>query len=488
MSNTTIGLLAYADDLALLGNNLDTVKQNCRKLINVAGKCGLKINDKKTEYVIIGRRSREYRQGEFMETDHHKFKRTSHFKYLGSIITQDSDLKMEMDTRILMGNRCYFGLGSMFSSKILSTKLKIQLYMTLIRPVVLYGSETWTLRKVEETRLAVFERKILRRIYGPCIDSETGEWRIRHNDELKNLFQKPDIISEINRRRLMWAGHAWRKEGSFIKAVIKENPTGKRPLGRPRLWDGLEGCNPQEEEDQRNNNIFMIYGAPPPPVHAINRGIGFEGLGTVFAGLMGSGNGTNTFGENVGAIGVTKIGSRRVIQYASALMLIQGVVNKFGAVFIIIPEPIVGGMFCIMFGMIAAFGLSALQYVQLNSSRNLYIIGFSMFFSLVLPKWLIAHPNAIQTGNEILDSVLTVICSTSILVGGLIGCFLDNTIPGTSEERGLIAWGNEMNLTNEPTTGEETSTYDFPVGMNTLRKMKWTYSVPFLPTYRPKKN
>jgi len=125
MGNTTIGLLAYAYDLALLGNNLDTVKQNCRKLINVAGKCGLKINDKKIEYVIIERRSREYRQGEFMEIDQHKFKRTSHFKYLGSIITQDSDLKMEMDTRILMGNRCYFGLGSMFSSKILSTKLKI---------------------------------------------------------------------------------------------------------------------------------------------------------------------------------------------------------------------------------------------------------------------------------------------------------------------------------------------------------------------------
>jgi hypothetical protein len=77
--------------------------------------------------------------------------------------------------------------------------------------------------------------KILRRIYGPYIDSNTGEWRIRHNNELKNLFQKPDIISEINRRRSMWARHAWRKEGSFIKAVIKENPTGKRPLGRLRL-------------------------------------------------------------------------------------------------------------------------------------------------------------------------------------------------------------------------------------------------------------
>lgn len=51
----------------------------------------------------------------------------------------------------------------------------------------------------------------------------------------------------------------------------------------------------------------LCTGAPPPPVHAINRGIGFEGLGTVLAGLFGSGNGTNTFGENVGAIGVTKV-------------------------------------------------------------------------------------------------------------------------------------------------------------------------------------
>lgn len=53
----------------------------------------------------------------------------------------------------------------------------------------------------------------------------------------------------------------------------------------------------------------QMCNAPPPPLHAINRGIGTEGLGTVLAGLWGSGNGTNTFGENVGAIGVTKVSS-----------------------------------------------------------------------------------------------------------------------------------------------------------------------------------
>lgn len=50
-----------------------------------------------------------------------------------------------------------------------------------------------------------------------------------------------------------------------------------------------------------------LANAPPPPTHAINRGIGIEGIGCVLAGLWGSGNGTTSFSENIGAIGVTKV-------------------------------------------------------------------------------------------------------------------------------------------------------------------------------------
>lgn len=53
--------------------------------------------------------------------------------------------------------------------------------------------------------------------------------------------------------------------------------------------------------------VSRMCNAPAPPLHAINRGIAIEGFGTILAGLWGSGNGTNTFGENVGAIGVTKV-------------------------------------------------------------------------------------------------------------------------------------------------------------------------------------
>uniref|UniRef100_A0A8D8AFE7 Solute carrier family 23 member 2 n=1 Tax=Culex pipiens TaxID=7175 RepID=A0A8D8AFE7_CULPI len=232
--------------------------------------------------------------------------------------------------------------------------------------------------------------------------------------------------------------------------------------------------------------VSQMCGAPPPPLHAINRGIGTEGLGTVLAGLWGSGNGTNTFGENVGAIGVTKVGSRRVIQWAALIMILQGVLNKFGAAFILIPDPVVGGIFCVMFGMISAFGLSALQYVDLRSARNLYILGLSIFFPLVLCLWLKDHPDFIQTGNETLDSTLSVLLGTSILVGGCLGCVLDNLIPGTAEERGLVAWSKEMALEVDSDETIESNTFDFPYGMSLLRRWKWTRHVPFLPTYKMK--
>nr|XP_049462703.1 solute carrier family 23 member 2 [Anopheles coluzzii] len=240
--------------------------------------------------------------------------------------------------------------------------------------------------------------------------------------------------------------------------------------------------------------IAQMCAAPPPPLHAINRGIGIEGLGTMLAGLWGSGNGTNTFGENVGAIGVTKVGSRRVIQWAALIMVLQGVLNKFGAAFIMIPDPVVGGIFCVMFGMITAFGLAALQYVDLRSSRNLYILGVSFFFPLVLCLWLQEHPGAIQTGNQTVDSTLSVLLGTTILVGGVLGCVLDNLIPGTPEERGLVAWSKEMALETVQANDDlpagglvwEKSTFDFPYGMQLMRRWKWTRYVPFLPTYRMK--
>ena len=80
-------------------------------------------------------------------------------------------------------------------------------------------------------------------------------------------------------------------------------------------------------------------------------------------------------------------------------MILLSLIGKFGALFITIPDPVVGGVFIALFGVLIAVGLSPLQFVDMNSMRNLFIIGFSMFFGLVLPFWLKRTPKAIQTGE-----------------------------------------------------------------------------------------
>lgn len=81
----------------------------------------------------------------------------------------------------------------------ISKNLKIQLYRNLIRLVVIHGREVWTLRKSEQNKLFVFERKTLRRIFGLCIDEITGNEEFEKNEELNQLFQLPDIIKETKK-------------------------------------------------------------------------------------------------------------------------------------------------------------------------------------------------------------------------------------------------------------------------------------------------
>lgn len=185
-----------------------------------------------------------------------------------------------------------------------------------------------------------------------------------------------------------------------------------------------------------------LSGAPVPNAKTINRGITFEGIGCFIAGLFGTGNGTTSYSENIGAIGLTRVGSRRVVQVGAVMMIVLGMVSKFGALFTTIPQPIVGGMYCAMFGMIASVGLSNLQFVNLNSGRNLFILGFAFFMGLSVPEYFASNP--LKFEPKWLASILNTLGSTGMAVGAFSALFLDNTIPGTPEERGLTAWNPDV--------------------------------------------
>uniref|UniRef100_A0A7N6B2R3 Uncharacterized protein n=1 Tax=Anabas testudineus TaxID=64144 RepID=A0A7N6B2R3_ANATE len=225
-----------------------------------------------------------------------------------------------------------------------------------------------------------------------------------------------------------------------------------------------------------------LSGAPPPPTHAINRGIAVEGIGCILAALWGTGNGTTSYSQNIAALGITKVGSRLVLQTTGILMIILGIFGKFGAVFITIPEPVIGGMFLVMFGMIAAVGISNLQYVDLNSSRNLLILGFSTFSGLVLPTWFHSNPSIIDTGIKELDQVILVLFTTHMFIGGFFGFVLDNTIPGTDEERGIKSWRDKVQEESQNMCDQ--SCYDVPFCNAVLKRVRCFQYLPFLPSFK----
>jgi len=77
----------------------------------------------------------------------------------------------------------------------------------------MYGVETWVLSKVDELHLGVFERKILRRIYGPIC--EEAAWRSRYNEELYRLYDEADLVTTIKISRLRWARYVMRMQDNL---------------------------------------------------------------------------------------------------------------------------------------------------------------------------------------------------------------------------------------------------------------------------------
>jgi hypothetical protein len=91
----------------------------------------------------------------------------------------------------------------------------------------------------EERRLRVFEKRVLRRVFGPKRDGVTGECRKLHNEELNDLHSLSNIVRVVKSRRMRWAGHVARiGEERGMHRVLVGKPEGKRPLGRPRRrWE-----------------------------------------------------------------------------------------------------------------------------------------------------------------------------------------------------------------------------------------------------------
>jgi len=124
-----------------------------------------------------------------------------------------------------------------FKIRLVTKSSKLKLYRTVIRPIVTHASETWVLKETTIQKLLVFERKILRRIFGPAKENQT--WRIKTNEELDKLIKHKNIVNYIKAQRLSWFGHVQRMPDTrTVKKIFKWNPLTRRSQGRPKYrWE-----------------------------------------------------------------------------------------------------------------------------------------------------------------------------------------------------------------------------------------------------------
>ncbi|KAJ6848367.1 nucleobase-ascorbate transporter 12-like [Iris pallida] len=217
----------------------------------------------------------------------------------------------------------------------------------------------------------------------------------------------------------------------------------------------------------------LLVASRPPTSGVVSRGIGMEGVCSVLAGLWGTGVGSTTLTENVHTIAVTKMGSRRAVELCAVILVLLSFVGKVGGFVTSIPVVMVSALLCFMWAMLAAMGLSNLRYSETGSSRNNIIVGLSLFFSLSIPAYFQQYgliPNAnspvpsyfqpytvashgpFHTGYGGVNYVLNTLLSFNMVIAFLIAVILDNTVPGSRQERGVYVW-------SEPETSGENLLY-----------------------------
>ncbi|XP_052788146.1 solute carrier family 23 member 1-like [Mya arenaria] len=227
---------------------------------------------------------------------------------------------------------------------------------------------------------------------------------------------------------------------------------------------------------------------PPPPRHAMNRGILVEGFCSMVSGAVGCGHATGTYGGNIGAISATRVASRSVFLCTGILYILFGVFGKFSAIFITIPYPVLGGAIFVMLGVCLGVVVSNLEVVDMSSSRNIAIFGLAVFIGLCVPTWAQRVKNPVDTGNQTFDRIMAMLLGNPHLAGTIAACFLDNTVPGTPEERGISAWQvSEDDETAEvdPEKFDEGYTLYEPLLPQRWLRSPWMKYIPFLPYKRP---
>jgi folylpolyglutamate synthase/dihydropteroate synthase len=149
-------LLIYADDMNLLGDDINTIKKN-KALIDASKEVGLEVNAEKSKCMLVSRHQNADQNRDVKVADRF-FQNVAQFKCLGMTVTNENLIQDEIKKRQISGNACYHSVQKLSSSRLLSKNVRVTLYKTVILHNVLYGCQTWSLTLREEQRQDVREK------------------------------------------------------------------------------------------------------------------------------------------------------------------------------------------------------------------------------------------------------------------------------------------------------------------------------------------
>ena len=168
----SVQVLAYADDIDIIGRTQAAMIEAVTSLEKAAKGMNLFTNQEETKYRPVTKNSHA-NYPHYLEAGPYKFLVVHSFTYLGSDIKCNNNISTEIQKHILAANRCFQVLRKHLRSHLTSKNTKILMYKVLSTPVLTYASETWTLSKINEWRLILFERKVLPCIFGVKQENET---------------------------------------------------------------------------------------------------------------------------------------------------------------------------------------------------------------------------------------------------------------------------------------------------------------------------
>jgi hypothetical protein len=125
--NGTNHLLTYADDVNLLGDDVDTINKNTQTLIDASKEVGLEVNVKKTKYMLVSR-DQNAGQNQEIKIGNRSFVNVSQFKYLGMTVTNQNLIKEETKRRLNSGYASYHSVQNLLSSLLLSKNVNVRIY------------------------------------------------------------------------------------------------------------------------------------------------------------------------------------------------------------------------------------------------------------------------------------------------------------------------------------------------------------------------